>query len=53
MLRKYEQIEQGKRVVSCDARELGALKVWLWRHGYSWKTNVNGKVANVLIEQKK
>lgn len=48
----YEQIAQGKRLVSVPAARLGALKVWLWRNGYTWKTNSNGRSCDVMIDTK-
>ena len=48
----YEQIADGKRLVSVPAARLAALKIWLWRNGYTWKTNTNGQVCNVLINEK-
>lgn len=52
MLKVYKSIEEGKRVVSVTTAELPALSMWLWRHGYTQKVNRNGKVCNVLIEEK-
>lgn len=48
----YEQIAAGKRLVSVPTSDLTALRVWLWRNGYSSKTNILGEVANVLITKK-
>lgn len=48
----YEQVANGKRVVCATARELPALKIWLFRHGFRWKTNRNGDVVNILISEK-
>lgn len=52
-LKMYAEIEAGKRLVSVPAADLRAVKIWLWRNGYSWKTNKNGKVVNILIEERK
>lgn len=51
-LKVYAEIEAGKRMVSISCADLPALRMWLWRNGYSFKTNVNGRVCNVLIEKK-
>ena len=48
----YEQVANGKRVVCATVRELPALKIWLFRHGFRWKTNRNGDVVNILISEK-
>ena len=51
-LKIYERIEQGARLVSIPASALPALKAWLWYHGYTWKTNRNGNMLNVMIEER-
>lgn len=48
----YEQIKAGKRVATVTTRELPLLRMWLWRNGYAMKSNCNGDVCDVLIEQK-
>ena len=48
----YSDIQAGKRLVSVPAADLRAVKMWLFRNGYRWKTNINGEVTNILIERK-
>ena len=48
----YEQILSGKRVVATTARALPALRVWLWRNGFSYKKNCHGDVVNLMITEK-
>lgn len=52
MQRIYQQIEDGKRVVSVTTREMPRLNMWLWRHGYSHKSNCMGGKCDVLITEK-
>ena len=52
MLEIYKSIEEGKRVVVVTARELPALRIWLWRKGYSMKTNCMDEICNVQVEKK-
>lgn len=51
-LKTYAQIEAGKRLVSVPTADLRAVKMWLWEHGYRWKTNRNDGVVNILISKK-
>lgn len=52
-LKTYAEIEAGKRLVSVPVADLPAVKMWLWEHGFRWKTNKNGEVVNILIEERK
>lgn len=52
-LKIYADIAAGKRLVSVPAADLRAVKIWLWRNGYKWKTNTIGKMANILIEERR
>lgn len=51
-LKVYAEIEDGKRVVSVLATDLPALSTWLGRNGYSYKTNRNGNICDVMISEK-
>lgn len=52
MQRLYERIERGQRVASVPPADMPALRMWLWRHGYTLKTNCDGGVCDVLIDEK-
>lgn len=52
MLKIYEAVQNGKRMVSVPSADLAALNIWLFRKGYSRKVNCNGDVCNVLISRK-
>lgn len=51
-LRVYERILAGATLVSIPASAMPALKAWLFAHGYSWKTNRNGSMLNVMVSKK-
>ena len=48
----YEQIQNGKRVVSVTTRDLPAVRLWLWYNGYKYKSNRMGDTYNLMIEEK-
>lgn len=48
----YEQVRNGKRVVSVTARDLPAVRMWLWYNGYTYKSNRIGDTYNLMINKK-
>lgn len=51
-IKVYDRILAGASLVSVSAVQMPALKAWLFYHGYTWKTNRNGNVINVMISKK-
>lgn len=51
-MKVYERILAGATLVSIPASAMPALKAWLFYHGYTWKTNRNGNVLNVMVSKK-
>lgn len=51
-LRVYERIQAGASLVSIPSSAMPALKAWLFYHGYTWKTNRNGNMLNVMVTKK-
>ena len=49
----FDKIRKGARVVVVPSANAQAVKQWLWRNGYGWKTNRHGKVVEILIDERK
>ena len=49
----FDKIRKGARLVSVPAANAQAVKQWLFRNGFRWKTNRNDDIVNILIEERK